>query len=281
MGFRINWQKTTYKILTYLFALLIVLIIVLPFYWLVTSSIKEPREIYAADQTLFPKSFRLSAYERLFTQSKFFVYYRNSALVAIGTVITTLFLSISAGYGLGRLRFRGRKTISRAVVISYLFPGIVLLIPMYIFMSMLKLADSILGLIIVYTTILAPYCTWLLRAYFSAIPKDLEDAALVDGANRLRVVTSIFLPLARPGILATAIYIFIMSWSEYMFAFVMITSDTNRTISLGLAAWLADYNLDMGVLAAGAVMTALPVLFFFLFIGRTFVSGMLGGAVKG
>lgn len=267
--------------LIYLAVFLVLFIILFPFYWLVISSIKTKPELYAANQTLFPRTVTLDSYRELLTLSPFLRYYLNSVLISCGTVLVTLALSVTAAYSIGRLRFPGRQVISRLIVAAYLFPGILLLIPTYLLITKAHLNDSLLSLVVAYTTTLAPYSAWLLKAYFSSIPGELEEAAMVDGASRLRSIWSIVLPLAKPGIVTTAIYIFIMSWSEYMFAVVMITSDIKRTIPLGLASWMAQYHIEWGVMTAGAVLTAIPVLIFFVAIGRAFVSGLLGGAMKG
>lgn len=278
------WQKrqrALSQVLIYCCAVALLFVILFPFYWLLISSFKSLPELYAEDQTLFPRTFTLDSYRQLLLLSPFLQYYINSLLVSLGAVLITLVLSTSAAYSIGRLRYPGRRTISRLIVATYLFPGILLLIPMYLLMTKLQLNDNLISLVIIYTTILAPYSAWLLKAYFASIPVELEEAALVDGASRLRAIWSIVLPLAKPGLVATAIYIFIMSWSEYMFAAVMITSDLRKTIPLGLAGWMAQYHIEWGVMTAGAVLTAIPVLTFFVAMGRAFVSGLLGGAVKG
>ena len=274
-------QRVLPQTLIYFCAFLLLFVILFPFYWLSVSSIKVLPELYAENQTLFPRSFTLDSYRQLLVLSPFLKYYLNSLIISSGTVFIALILSIGAGYSIGRLRYPGRRTVSRLIVAAYIFPGILLLIPLYLLMTRLHLNDDLLSLVIIYTTVMAPYATWLLKAYFTSIPAELEEAAMVDGASRLRSIWSVVLPLAKPGIVATSIYIFIMSWSEYMFAAVMITSDRQKTIPLGLVAWLAQYHIEWGVVTAGAVMTAIPVLLFFVLIGRAFVSGLLGGAMKG
>lgn len=262
-------------------ALLILLsLVVAPYYWIFTASVKAPQEIIASTPTLFPQSFTPEHYQKLFSGSDFLTYLKNSLFIALGTMIITVVLSTLAAYGLYRLRFPGRKLMFRVILITYAFPGVLLLIPLYDMMTSLGLIDTLAALIVVNVTLASPFAVWMLQAFFRTIPQELEEAAALDGASRLGIILKILLPLAAPGVAAIAIFAFITSWTEYMFASVLIISDANRTVPAGLAGIIGQYQVDWGLLMAGATVTTLPVLILFSLVGRHFVEGLTAGAVR-
>ncbi|GAB4422587.1 MAG: carbohydrate ABC transporter permease [Anaerolineae bacterium] len=260
--------------------LALMVLILAPFYWIFTSSVKEPQEIIARHPTLFPQSFTLEHYDKLLNHSPFPTYLRNSLIVALGTMIITVVLATLAAYGLYRLRFPGRQMLFRVILVTYAFPGVLLLVPMYDMMSRLGLVDRLLALVIVDVTLAAPFAVWMLQAFFRTIPQELEEAAALDGATRLGIIVRILLPLAAPGVAAIAIFAFITSWTEYLFSSILIVSEANRTVPVGLAGIIGQYQVDWGLLLAGATATALPVLVLFGLVGRNFVEGLTAGAVR-
>jgi ABC-type glycerol-3-phosphate transport system permease component len=192
----------------------------------------------------------------------------------------TVVLATLAAYGLYRLRFPGRNFVFRIILVTYAFPGVLLLIPLYGMMTGLGLIDRLASLVIINVTFAAPFAVWMLQAFFGTIPLELEEAAALDGANRLQIILRVLLPLAAPGVTSVAIFAFIMAWTEYMFASVLIISDAQRTVPVGLAGIIGQYQIDWGLLLAGATLTALPVLILFSLAGRNFVDGLTAGAVK-
>lgn len=260
--------------------LALLFIVVAPFYWIFSSSVKMPQEIIASTPTLIPQSFTLQHYDTLLASSPFMRYLLNSLIVAIGTMLITVVLSTLAAYGLYRLRFPGRRLLFRVILITYAFPGVLLLIPLYGILSDVGLIDTYWSLIVVNVTLAAPFATWMLQAFFRTIPVELEEAAALDGASRAGIIVRILLPLAAPGVASIAIFAFITSWTEYMFASVLIISDANRTLPVGLAGIIGQYQIDWGLLMAGATLTTLPVLILFALVGRNFVEGLTAGAVK-
>jgi ABC-type glycerol-3-phosphate transport system permease component len=255
-------------------------LVLAPFYWIVSSSIKIPQEIIARNPTLLPQSFTTEHYEKLLNASEFPTYLRNSLVVALGTMAITVGLSTPAAYGLYRMRFPGRKMLFRIILVTYAFPGVLLLVPLYDMMSRLGLVDRLLALIIVDVTLAAPFAVWMLQAFFRTIPEELEEAAALDGATRLGVIVRILLPLAAPGVASIATFAFISSWTEYIFASILILSEANRTVPVGLAGIIGQYQVDWGLLLAGATVTALPVMVLFGLVGRNFVEGLTAGAVR-
>lgn len=260
--------------------LFLLALVVAPFYWIFSASIKAPQEIIARVPTFVPQSFTWQHYEKLLRSSAYPTYLWNSILVALGTMAITVTLSTLAAYGLYRTRFPGRRAIFRVILVTYAFPGVLLLIPLYTMMSALGLIDRLVALIIVNVTFASPFAVWMLQAFFRTIPSELEEAAALDGASRLQVMLKIILPLSAPGVASIAIFAFIMSWTEYMFASVLIASDAHRTLPAGLAGIIGQYQVDWGLLLAGATLTTLPVILLFSFVGRHFVEGLTTGAVK-
>jgi multiple sugar transport system permease protein len=260
--------------------IILMIVVVAPFYWIFSSSIKAPQEIIAQVPTFFPQSFTLEHYDHLLQSSAFPTYLLNSTIVALLTMILTIVLSTSAAYGLYRLRFPGSDFLFRVILVTYAFPGILLLVPLYEMLSSIGLIDTRWALIIVNVTFAAPFAVWMLQAFFRSVPLELEEAAALDGASRLRIMLRIMLPLTAPGIASIAIYAFITSWTEYMFASILIISDANRTVPVGLAGIIGQYQVDWGLLLAGATVTTLPVLLLFSLVGRNFIDGLTAGAVK-
>lgn len=255
-------------------------VVVAPFYYVVSSSFKTPQDIIARVPTLIPYPITLQHYEKLLRSSAFPTYLTNSLMVAAGTMLICVVLSTLAAYGLYRLRLPGGTLLFRVILVTYAFPGVLLLIPLYGMLSSLHLIDSLVALVVVNVTFTAPFAVWMLQAFFGTIPVELEEAAALDGAGRLQTLTRVVLPLAAPGVASVAIFAFITSWTEYMFASVLILSDANRTVPVGLAGIIGQYQVDWGLLLAGATLTMLPVLILFSFVGRNFIEGLTAGAVK-
>ena len=257
-------------------------VVIAPFYWIFSSSIKRNQEIIARIPTFFPKSFTIQHYQNLLASSDFPKYLMNSTIVALLTMIFTVVITVMAAYAIYRLKFPGHKFLQRVILVTYAFPTILLLIPIYMMLSATtpKLIDTPWALVIVNVTFAAPFAVWMLQAFFKSIPLELEEAAALDGAGRIQTMIKVFLPLAAPGIASIAIYAFIFSWTEYMYASVLIISDKYRTLPVGLAGIIGQYQVDWGLLLAGATITTLPVLILFSIVGRSFVQGLTAGAVK-
>lgn len=260
--------------------LLLLFAVVAPFYYVVTSSFKSPQEIIANTPTLIPQSLTLQHYAKLLRSSNFPSYLLNSVVVATSTMAICVVLSTLAAYGLYRVQLPGGRYLFRIILVTYAFPGVLLLIPLYGMLSALGLIDRLTALVIVNVTFTAPFAVWMLQAFFTTIPFELEEAAALDGATRFQTLTRIVLPLAAPGVASVAIFAFITAWTEYMFASVLIVSEANRTVPVGLAGIIGQYQVDWGLLLAGATLTMLPVLILFSLVGRNFVEGLTAGAVK-
>ncbi|HEY9346482.1 MAG TPA: carbohydrate ABC transporter permease [Inquilinus sp.] len=255
-------------------------IVLLPFWFIATGAIKAPQEIIARVPTLVPHSFTLRHFDKLLGASDYPRYLGNSLVVGLGSTAITVVLSVLAAYGFYRLRFPGRDLLFRAVLVAYAFPGILILIPLYGMMSQAGLIDTPAALVIVNVTFASPFAIWMMRSFFASIPAELEEAALIDGASRLAILLRIMVPLAAPGIASVAIFAFIASWTEYLFASVLILSDANRTLPVGFAGIIGQYQIDWGLLLAGATLATVPVVLLFGIVGRWFIAGLTAGAVK-
>ncbi len=277
----VNWGLVRSRTVELVLVLLVVLLALGPFYWIATTSLKINNEIYGRIPTLFPQEFVLDHYTTLLEGTNYFYYLRNSFIASLATVVLTLVVSSLAAYALHRPAFRGKGLLSRLILISYMFPGILLLVPLYQMFSRLGLIDNLAALPIVVVAFTTPMSTWLLASFFQYIPYEVEESALMDGASRLRVLTDVIVPLLRPGMAAVGIYAFIVAWGEYMFASVFINTDIRKTLPVGLSMLIDQYRLDWGLLAAGATAITIPVIILFAFLGRRFVEGLISGSIKG
>lgn len=258
----------------------IALIIGLPFWWVVTGSVKLPREIIQRQPTMIPHSFTLQHFEKLLQASDFPVYLLNSLVVALFSTAFTVLLALPAAYAFFRMEFPGRNTLYRTILLAYAFPGVVVLIPLYGLFAKIGLIDSPAALVIVNVALALPFSIWMMRSFLATVPREIEEAAVVDGAPTTTILVRILMPLIAPGIASVAIFAFISSWTEYLFASVLIVSDAKRTIPVGFAGIIGQYQIDWGLLLAGATAAIIPVVALFALVGRWFVSGLTEGAVK-
>jgi len=252
----------------------------LPFWWVLTGSIKIPQEIIARVPTMVPHSFTLQHYQKLFSASDYPVYLVNSLIVAAASTVLTLLIALPAAYAFFRLRFRGRAFLYRTILLAYAFPSIVVLIPLFGLFAKVGLVDRLPALILVNTAFALPFAIWMLRSFLAGIPREIEEAALMDGASMPATLRYVLIPLITPGIASVGIYAFISAWTEYVFASVLILSDAKRTLPVGFSGIIGQYQVDWGLLLAGASVAIIPVVVLFAFVGRGFVSGLTEGAVK-
>jgi ABC-type glycerol-3-phosphate transport system permease component len=256
------------------------LIVLLPFWWVMSSSIKATNEIVSFQPTMVPRSFTLEHFRKLLGASDFSRFLLNSVIVSLASMAVTVTLAVLSGYAFFRLRFPGSGFLYRAILLAYAFPGIVVLVPLYGMMSAAGLIDNPFALVIVNVTFAVPFAIWMMRAFLAAVPIEIEEAARLDGASRLTILRRVVLPLIAPGVASVAIFAFVTSWTEYLFASVLIQSDAHKTIPVGLAGIIGQYQVDWGLMLAGATITTLPVIALFAFIGRYFVAGLTAGAIK-
>ena len=260
--------------------LVLAALVLLPFWWVASGSVKLPKEIIQREPTMVPHSFTTQHFEKLFSSSDFPTYLVNSLLVALASTAATVALALPAAYAFFRMDFPGRAALYRAILLAYAFPGVVVLIPLYGLFSAAGLVDSRISLVIVNVAFALPFAIWMMRSFLASVPREIEEAAVVDGAPVATILLRIMVPLIAPGIASVAVFAFIASWTEYLFASVLIVSDERRTIPVGFAGIIGQYQIDWGLLLAGATAATIPVVLLFALVGRWFVAGLTEGAVK-
>jgi multiple sugar transport system permease protein len=268
-------------LLARVFVGLLVVVVLTPFYWMVTTSFKSSTQIQSLEPYYYPMPATLANYAELLRRTNFPVWMRNSASVALGSTLVTVVVSGLAGYSLARLRYRGRRALASSVLIVYLVPPTLLFIPLYTILRGLGLTNTLWALLIAYPTFTVPFCTWLLMGFFRSIPPDLEDAAMVDGANRLQAFRRVILPLAAPGILAAGLFAFTLAWNEFLYALVFVHDTDLKTIPVGLNDLMFGDIYLWGQLMAASVLTTVPVIVLYTYLQRYMVEGLTAGAVKG
>ena len=266
-------------IATYVALFLFVVWTVVPFIWMILASLKTNKEIYQ-DFTILPKTVYFGHYVSLLG-GKFGIWMRNSAEVSIAATALSITLGSIGAYAITRLRFAGRRVIALGLVCTYLIPQALLFIPLFQVVAGLGLSDTVGALILVYPTITLPFCTWLLMSYFKSIPTELEDAALIDGCNRLGVLLRIVLPLSTPALVVVCLFSFTQAWNEFLYALVITNSVSTRTVTVGLTQMLGEDVFYWGQMMAGALITALPPVIMYTLAQRLVIKGLVVGGVKG
>jgi multiple sugar transport system permease protein len=258
-----------------------VLVILVPFWWIASMSFKTYEQIQFATSIYVPRPFTWENYTGLWLETRFPLWLRNSLVTAVAVTGITTVVSTLAGYAVARLRFPGRQGVATMILILYLVPPALLFIPLYRVLAELGATNHLTSLVLAYPTFTVPFCTWLLIGFFKALPKELEESALVDGANRRTALTRILLPLAAPGIVASAIFAFTLSWNEFLYALIFIQDEQKITVPVGLNLLIYGDVFHWGQLMAASVITSVPVVVLYMFIHRWMVEGLAAGAVKG
>ncbi len=251
-----------------------------PIYWMIVCSLRPYVDLFT-HVTFIPWPFSIESYKGLLTMTNYLVYFKNSLFVAIGTTVITLMTVCPLSYILTRLRIRFAGTFVRLMLVAYMFPALLLTIPMFVIFTKLGLYDTLLSVMIGQSTLTIPLGVWLMWGFFKGIPYELEEAALIDGSTPFRAFIRIVLPLSRAGMITTALFTFILSWTDYIYALTLIFSDELKTVPLGLAAIYGATDMRWGELMAGSSLITIPSVLAFAFVTRYLVQGLTAGAVKG
>lgn len=275
-----NSSFSAISILRLLVIVLIMFILLAPFLWILIASFRPNMEL-VRNQTLIPQNITLENYVSLFAKSAYWKWIINSSIVSIYTVILSLPLIVAGAYSVYRTQFRGRNVLSFFLLSVYIFPTALLVVPIFKIFDGLSLIDSHLGCALMNTAFAVPFGIWLLQAFLRSLPPELEEAAAVDGISKTRTLFQIIIPQAAPGIIAIAMFAFIVSWTEYLFAMTLLLSNDLHTLPIGLTGIVfGQYRVNWGFAAAGAVGSAIPVFILFLIVGRWFIRGISAGAIK-
>jgi ABC-type glycerol-3-phosphate transport system permease component len=274
-------QLTPRRMLLLGLATFIVLIVTFPLIWMASTSLKPNREVLAWPPYFMPRQPTLENFWRLFTQTYFLTHFKNSLVCATASTLLSIAIGTMGGYSLTRFRYWGREKIAVLTLLTYMFPPIVLIIPFFILFRAIGLVNSYPGLILAYVSFSLPFSVWLLRAFFRSIPLELEEAAMVDGANRFQAVVYIVMPLALPGIIATSIFTFIVAWNDYLFARILMGQEELKTLPVGVQDFFNMAVIDWGMIMAAGMMITIPALVFFISSQKYLIEGWGTGAVKG
>ena len=283
----------------YVALLLVTFLMCFPLLWALSTSLKPAKDVMATPPRVIPKEITFSNYRNLITGKEqyyradqtyvpstaapqhFVSWFGNSVVVSLGSTLISIVISTLAAYSITRFRYAGRRLIPYFSLLGYMIPSIILVFPMFLVMAQLSLTNSLWSLTFGYVSITLPFCMWLLWAFFRGIPVELEEAAMMDGAGRLRVFVDIVLPSAAPGIIAAAIFSLIVSWNDFLFARVFINSIENLPLTVGVMHFFEGVHVDWGLMMASAVLMTVPMAILFMLMQRHLVAGFGAGAVKG
>ncbi|SMC49147.1 carbohydrate ABC transporter permease [Rhizobium sp. RU36D] len=276
-----NQPSTLRRILTTdLPVAIIVLFAMAPFAWIILTSLTPTDILNATGVSLDPTGWSFDNYVRLFRQTSFLGNMLDSLIIAAGTVVIGLLVSVTAAYAFSRFRFPGRKLVMLQFLLINMFPIVLLILPLFMLMRKAGILDTHFGLILANATVAIPFAVWMLTSYIGAIPKSLDEAAMIDGCSRLTALRRVVLPLTMPGIISTGIYIFITAWNEYLYALTLGGRNV-RPVTVAIQTLIGEYQIEWGLLSAGAVVGAMPATILFLIVQRRLIGGLTQGAVKG
>lgn len=273
-------RRNPWMPLLYVCAIVGSLIIIVPIFYTVSLSIRANTEIFTLPPILFPRSVTLFSYTEMWKTFPIARYLLNSALLATGTTLLSVGVAALAGYGFARFSFRGQDQLMIVMLVAQMFPGVATYVPLFEALQALHLYNTLQGLVLIYTGFVTPFSTWMLYGYFKSIPKDVEEAALIDGCSVLGALRRVVLPLAIPGLGATAVLAMLAAWNEFIFATLFLQDHTLWPITIGIANFQGEYYTAWGSMAAAAVLASLPPLIGFAVVQRQLIGGLLSGAVR-
>ena len=274
-------KRGTVELMYIVPALVAVLFSTFPIYWMVSCSVRSYADLTAVPPHIFPQAFSGEFYRRVFAHTAFFTFLKNSLIISLGTVAINTVVGSMAAHSLARMKFKGKFLLSRGVLIVYVFPKIVMIVPIFVTIVWLGLYNTHLGLMLTYVVFTFPFCVWMLTAYFETVPVILEEAARIDGASNLRIFTQITFPLAAPGVAAASIFTFISCWREFLYAFLILNSEGKKTLTVGMYGFIGAEVFEWGEMLAMNTLMMIPVVIFFIILQKSFIQGLTAGAVKG
>jgi len=274
-------SKLVWDVASYVVLIILAVVCIFPVLWTFLTSVKVETDIVTRDMVYIPARFTFESYVKLWYQSSYPKLVLNSLVVTSLTVLICLVTGTVASYSFSRFQFKGRTQLMLGYLLVRMFPAVLVIIPLFIVMRQVGLLDSTLGLAVAYTSFLLPLFVWMLKGFFDGAPKELESAARIDGSTRIGAMVRIVIPIARNGLVATCVFVAIAAWNEYLFALMLTTSQGSRTWPVGLQLMVGEFQLPWGMLAAGGMISILPVIVLFALVQRVMVAGITAGAVKG
>ncbi len=251
-----------------------------PLLWALSTAFKPANEVFA-NAGLIPRQPTLSNFAYVLGTTKFGRWFGNTLLISLSTTVLAVGVATLGGYAMSRFRFWGRGLYGNMLLVVQMFPGVMLAIPLFLTFTKLGLIDTYWSLLITYMSFALAFAVWMLKGYFDAIPREIEEAALIDGATRMQVLGRIILPLSVPGITTVAVFSFLLAWNDFFFAYIFLVKDTNYTLQMGLFTFIKQFHTQWNYLMTAAILTTLPVLVFFFGLQRFLVRGLIAGATKG
>jgi multiple sugar transport system permease protein len=276
----IKGRSSLFNACMYAILLLASAVVLIPTLWMVSTAFKSNEEVMISPPVWIPNNPTIESFIRIWRDYPFADYFLNSVYIVVASTIISLVFSALAGYGASRFKFPGKGAFLTFLLVTQMFPSIMLLIPFYKVLKTFGLIDTHEGLIVVYISFAIPFCTWMMLGFFQGIPKELDEAAMIDGCSQIRTFFQIILPLSLPGLAATAIYSFLMGWNEYMFAFVLMTTESMKTLPVGIGQLNGYYKIAWNDMMAASIISSLPLIILFLFMQKYFISSLTAGAVK-
>jgi multiple sugar transport system permease protein len=275
-----RWALTT----SYVFLILFAIFFLVPPYYMIVTALKSDAEVahMATNPWIIADGITLDQFRLLFTQSDFLIYFRNTAIVTVCVVVITMVVSVLAAYALGRMKFWGSGVLATGIFLTYLVPDTLLFIPLFQIVRGLGLLNSYWSMVLVYPTLTVPFCTWIMIGYFQSIPKELDEAARIDGAGHMQMLLKIFIPVALPGIIAAMIFAFTVSWAAFVYPMAFLYSSDQQVLTVGTVTSLIRADVyKWGMLMAGALVAAAPPLVIYAFLMDYYIAGLTAGATKG
>lgn len=262
------------------FLVVVCLVTLYPVMWVVKMAL-SPSQGFDFSVSPLPHAVTLQNFREVLFDRPFFAWFLNSVVISLSTTLIGVFLATTSAYALSRFRFPLRTTSMLLFLVTQMFPGVLMMIPLYLIMDSLGLLDHLLGLILVYSTTAIPFCVWMLKGYFDTIPRELEESAYMDGASTATVFWRIVLPLSLPAVAVTALFSFMTAWNEFVLAAVFMNKETSYTLPVGLRLMVGEFSSDWSHFAAGAILVSLPVMALFFALQKQLVGGLTAGGVKG
>lgn len=274
-------RSSSHNLLLYVTAILTCALLAFPIYWLFVTAISQPDQLRQLPPNFWPSSPRWEVFAKVVDERPVLLWLGNSTLAAVGAVAISMSVSVLAGYSLSRFRVRGGQTLGLFILTAKMLPATLLVIPLFGIFRVLDLIGSLWSIILAHATLIIPFTTWMLKGYFDTIPRELEQAAMVDGCSPIGALMRVILPVSAPGLAATALYGFVLSWSDYAYARTFLTNaQGNWTANLGITTMKGEYISNWSDISAASIMVALPIVLIYLFLERYLVGGLTAGAEK-